>query len=278
MATELRELQLKCLEIFDIIDNICKTNNIQYSLCGGSVVGAYLYKGFLPWDDDIDIMMTRNNYNKFLKVAKTSLPNGFSILNFHNLDFPKAFQFCYTKIVNDNTTLVQANGTVIGIFIDIDVYDKVPEGLLKEIDLFFCKRLLTIDRGKISSIGFKNKLRNLVLDTFLSNRRRFLLFFEKIIIFLSKISHSYTYRELFGAYHYYNMIPYKASIFENYSTIEFEGRTAMIVRDYIDYLQTRYNRTDFHEPIEKQVPPHLAHVNFNTPYKKYKNTKKTKGA
>ena len=95
------------------------------------------------------------------------------------------------------------------------------------------------------------------------------VFFESVAEFLGNISSNYTYRELFGAYYYYNMTPYKASIFEKYSTIEFEGRKVMIVQDYLDYLQTRYNRTDFHEPIEKQVPPHLLYVDLNTPYKEY---------
>ena len=43
--TEIRQLQLKCLEIFDIVDKICRENEIKYSLCGGSVVGAHLYQG-----------------------------------------------------------------------------------------------------------------------------------------------------------------------------------------------------------------------------------------
>ena len=70
MESELRQLQLKCLEILDIVVKICTEHNIKYSLCGGAVVGAHLYKGFLPWDDDIDIMMTRENYNQFLVIAE----------------------------------------------------------------------------------------------------------------------------------------------------------------------------------------------------------------
>ena len=269
MESELRQLQLKCLEIFDIVEKICKENNIMYSLCGGSVVGAHLYNGILPWDDDIDLMMTRENYNRFLKIAETSLPKGFSLINYNNSTNPEGLNICFTKIVNDNTTLVQKSGNVWGVFIDIDVYDKVPEGPLKEIDIYLCKRLLTMDIGKLQKKGLKNVFRNIALNTLLSDKRKFLKFFQIVVEFLGNISHHYTYRELFGAYQYYNLLPYKASIFENYTTIEFEGRTVMIVRDYIDYLQTRYNRTDFQEPKEKQIPPHLAYVDLNMPYKDY---------
>ena len=237
MRTELRELQLNCLKIFDIIEKICREHNIKYSLCGGSVVGAYLYKGFLPWDDDIDIMMTRENYNEFLKVAAKSLPNGYSIVNYQTSDYSTVLKISFTKIINENTTIVQENGDVMGIFIDIDVYDKVPEGILKQIDLFFCKRILTINTGKKPGNTLSNWIRNLCLNTILSNRRKYLTLFQWIVEVLGKCSKNYTYRELFGAYY-----------------------------------QTRYNRTDFHEPKEKQVAPHYKYVNFNLPYKKYDPT------
>ena len=91
---------------------------------------------------------------------------------------------------------------------------------------------------------------------------------------VERLSHTskYTYRELFGAYYFANTIPYSANIFEHYTTIEFESRQLMIVRDYIEYMQTRYDRTDFHEPKEKQVPLHYAYINFNLPYKEYLKT------
>lgn len=269
MKPEIRQIQLKCLEIFDIVLNICKKHNIIYSLCGGSVVGAHLYKGFLPWDDDIDIMMTRDNYNKFLEVAENSLPEGYSIINYQNSDYSTTLKISFTKIMAENTTLVQDNGDIMGVFLDVDVYDKVPEGILKHIDLFLCKRLLTINTGKKPGNNIKNRLRNLCLNTILSNRRKYLMLFQKVAEFLGKYSKSYTYRELFGAYHGYNMIPYAPHIFEHYTTIEFEGREVMIVRDYIHYLQTRYNRTDFREPKENQISTHYNFIDFNFPYKQY---------
>ena len=82
MENEVRKIQLKCLEILEIVDKICRKYGINYSLCGGSVVGAHLYGGCLPWDDDVDLMMTRENYNKFLSVVREELPEGFSVSNY----------------------------------------------------------------------------------------------------------------------------------------------------------------------------------------------------
>lgn len=272
--TKLRQLQLKCLEILDVVDRICKEHNINYSLCGGSVVGAHLYNGVLPWDDDIDLMMTRENYNQFLSIAEKELPKGYSIHNYQNSDLSTTLGFNYTKIFDDSTTFVQTNGKVMGIFIDITVYDKVPENILKYIDLFLYRRAMTINRGKLPGYSPKNILRNFLLDTIFSNRRRYLKFAQRIIERIANRSSHYTYRELFGCFYNINMVPYSPSVFENYSSIEFEGRTVMIVRDYIEYLQTRYNRTDFREPEEMQVPTHYKYVNFDLPYKEYlrKNT------
>lgn len=71
--TELRHLQLVILDIIKDIDIVCKNNGIEYYLLGGSAIGAIRHKGFIPWDDDLDIIMTHSNYNRFLKVCKEQL-------------------------------------------------------------------------------------------------------------------------------------------------------------------------------------------------------------
>lgn len=66
MKEDIRNIQIKCIEILNIVDQICRKHHIQYSLCGESVVGAHLYQGCLPWDDDVDLMMTRIIISFFL--------------------------------------------------------------------------------------------------------------------------------------------------------------------------------------------------------------------
>ena len=119
-----------------------------------------------------------------------------------------------TKIVNENTTYVENNGLVFGIFLDITVYDKIPTNCLRHIDMFLLQRSFTVMRGKITGNSFKNKIRNLLLDTIFSDKRRFFMFFQRIVETLANTK-KYTYSELFGAWA--QTISYKPSIFENYT-------------------------------------------------------------
>ena len=270
-SPELRSLQLKCLEILDVVHEICMKHSIQYSLCGGSVVGAHLYGGCIPWDDDVDLMMTRENYNRFTEICKTALPDNYRIINYKT---SKQYYSLFTKIDDINTTLVQKNEQgeeiVSGVFLDITCYDKVPKGRTKKLVLFLYK----IAQWAFSAIHIakpkstKDYLRNLWVRIVGFHPSWLYRFCEKCFVFFGD-SEKYTYSELFGAYA--NTISYPSHIFEHYSNILFEGKKYMIVRDYVEYLQRRYNRTDFREPEEKQVPPHHVYVNLNQPFSKHKN-------
>lgn len=69
-GSELRNLQMRLLEMLDFIDDICKKNDIKYWLSSGTCLGAIRHGGFIPWDDDVDIEMLRDDYQKFEKVFK----------------------------------------------------------------------------------------------------------------------------------------------------------------------------------------------------------------
>lgn len=260
---EIRLIQLKCLEILDEVDRICRKYNIQYSLCGGSVVGAHLYNGFLPWDDDIDLMMTRENYNHFLAIVQNELSEDYSV---HNYQLSEVYWSPFTKIVNNRTTIVQLDGTVSGIFLDITVYDKIPENRKQKEDIFLWKISQVVSIGKQQGHSIKTLLRNLALTLIFRDERKYLKWFQKRVEKNGKFT-EYHYSELFGAF--CNTKPFDKEIFENYSEIKFENKQYMIVRDYVRYLEIRYDRTDFREPKEKQVAPHYQYVSLDMPYKKY---------
>ena len=70
---QLRTLQLIELEMIVEVDRICRKKHIQYTLDGGTLLGAVRHKGFIPWDDDADIVMTRHEYARFFHACKNDL-------------------------------------------------------------------------------------------------------------------------------------------------------------------------------------------------------------
>lgn len=65
------------LEVLEGIDDLCRKEGIMYMSCGGTMLGAIRHKGFIPWDDDMDLLMLRDDYMRFIEAAKTKLPEGF---------------------------------------------------------------------------------------------------------------------------------------------------------------------------------------------------------
>ena len=84
MDEKLKQLQATMLEMLKLVDKICRENDIKYSLCSGTLLGAVRHKGFIPWDDDLDIRMTRDNYDKFLAVWDEIKPEGYALQNKEN--------------------------------------------------------------------------------------------------------------------------------------------------------------------------------------------------
>lgn len=262
----IRHVQLKCLEILDVFHRICVENNIQYSLCGGSVVGAHLYKAILSWDDDVDVMMTRENFERFHKIAPALLPDGYAL---HSIYSDAVLFDGISKLMDERTTYVENKGKAGGVFVDITCYDRVPlNPILRKIDYFFAHRMLTALTGHLPGHGFRYVVRNVMLTTVLANTQRYIHFANRIFRYIGRLSKRYTYSELLFCGSLQDIV-YSPHIFENYTDIEFEGKHYMVVRDYVDYLVTRYNRTDFHEPKEKRVLRHLAYVNLDLPYQDY---------
>lgn len=138
MEENLRKLQLTMLVILKLVDRICSENNIQYSLCSGTLLGAVRHKGFIPWDDDLDIRMTRDNYDKFIKLWNEINPEGYTLQNKENTpNFPQSF----SKIRKNNTAFIQfeweKNAYNAGIFVDIFPLDRVPENKLQKRLFYF---------------------------------------------------------------------------------------------------------------------------------------------
>ena len=119
------------LEILKYLKKICKDNNIRYFISSGTLLGAIKYKGFIPWDDDIDVSLVRDEYEQLIKCIEKDNDSRYKILTYKNT---KDYYYPYAKLV-DTKTKVEDNAKEIkelGVFIDIfpldyynDDYDKI---------------------------------------------------------------------------------------------------------------------------------------------------------
>lgn len=84
MEEKLRQLQLIQLEILKFFDNFCREHNLKYSLYAGSLLGAIRHHAFIPWDDDLDVCMSRFEYDRFIALWNQSPPGGYILQNKEN--------------------------------------------------------------------------------------------------------------------------------------------------------------------------------------------------
>lgn len=123
---DVEDVQKKIFEIFLEFDRICKAHNLTYTLEGGTLLGAVLYRGFIPWDDDMDIVMLRKDYDEFRKVANKELAKPYS---FMDMEMSDQYPFMFGKIFNLDT-IYKERGTAHldiphGVFLDIFVEDNI---------------------------------------------------------------------------------------------------------------------------------------------------------
>lgn len=117
------------LEVLSDVIAICQKYEIQYYSFWGTLLGTVRHKGFIPWDDDIDICMLREDYMSFLKAVKSELPSSYCVLNVYNED---EYENTFTRITNshsiDLTTehLTRYHGCPFVVGIDIFPLDRVP--------------------------------------------------------------------------------------------------------------------------------------------------------
>lgn len=122
------------LEILDVVDKFCREHKICYSLYCGTMLGAVRHKGFIPWDDDIDICMLRKDYNRFVKIWLSTNNQNYIL---QNKDTDQSFTQSFTKIRKNHTTFLQEfegkDTYHKGIFIDILPLDRIPNSKIDKM-------------------------------------------------------------------------------------------------------------------------------------------------
>ena len=128
---KLKEHQRVLVEMLQVIDGICRDNDISYALFAGSALGAVRHQGFVPWDDDLDVIMTRPEYEKFLKIA----PEQLSETYFLQSEFSEHWPCQFSKLRKNGTTCLERMipkdpDMHQGIYIDIFPCDNLSDNHL----------------------------------------------------------------------------------------------------------------------------------------------------
>ena len=242
MDETLRRLQLTQLEILKVVDRFCRENDIKYTLCGGTLLGAVRHKGFIPWDDDLDIGMTRDNYDRFICLWEKNPPKGYLLQNKDNT--PSFTQF-FTKIRKEHTTFLQEVDNPYnyptGIFIDVFPYDRIPNSKYKRA-LFTADTLMYLlytkeyvpTNGNVLVRVMSNFALRVVPDAKHRLVRRF--FYKKVTAHNNDPKNAIVAIESISSNHRPNPI----NISNEYIELPFEDGRFMCFKDYDLWLRRAY--------------------------------------
>jgi len=267
---ELKKIQFG---ILTELDAVCRKIGIRYSLCGGSLLGAVRHKAFIPWDDDIDIIMPRPDYDALISYCKEE-ETAFRMIS-HETE--EEYGYLFAKATARNTLIYDENcgsdKLEMGVYVDIfpvDALGNSPEEAQKAFSATRFKRELLVARNW--NRFFRSKTHGIIYEPF---RLAFFIlsrFFSKKSL-ISSIEKAYTKKfgtteycaSICGSYRSKEILP--TSVYTDYITLEFEGREFMAIKNYDTYLSAIYGDYMTLPPKEKQV----SHHSFTAYYKEENN-------
>lgn len=261
---ELEELKRLQLEILDNVHSFCINNKIDYWLDSGTLLGAIRHKGYIPWDDDIDIGMLRSDYNKFLSVFNDSNDK----YKCYSIENNELFLYPFAKIIDTTTILYEPDekGNKLGVNIDLFPYDKIPEEKHKAEKLYkrriFFQKMRSLSSHNIHS---GNKVKRFLIGFVSIFCKVFPKgYFEKKIV-KNALSAYESSSHVIGNLTSSEVIFSNDSIFTSFIDVEFEGKKYKAPIGYDEWLRDFYGDYMVLPPIEKRNSNHhfVAYKNVN---------------
>lgn len=257
MENQTQKVQQLLLILAKKIHTICEKNQIKYSLEGGSLLGAVRHKGFIPWDNDFDFFMTRENYDRFLKVAEIELDQDYRVYTYEVMEnYP--FAFAKVCILNSKIEYIdQSFPYETYLHIDIFPIDYVAPNRIAQIvqkyKAVYYKRMLIVHDGGMPAKSAAK--------------------LEKVLFRIAKpLSKLYTHKQLvrksernlrkynrtnemalmMGVYGY-DKTKMPVQSFSTYSSYPFGDTEFWCIRDYDRYLNQLYGNYMELPPVEKRI-------------------------
>lgn len=250
---EVKQLQL---DILQVVHNFCESNGICYSLAYGTLIGAIRHKGYIPWDDDIDIMMPRPDYERFLRTFDGYHPD----LSIQDVYKDESYYYTFAKVYNNKTKYIMF-GYEGGVYIDIFPIDGLPnkESLHEFLQQ---KKKLASDLWRTAKT-YKYEEENKILV--------FLKYCVKRIIFPSRKKMLAEMREFAQRWSFSNhplastdnnsgklILP--KEYFTETIMLSFEKYEFCCIKEYDAFLKLVYGDYMTPPPENQRIPPHNNHI------------------
>ena len=263
-----RELQLEILEMMDEIHRVCEKNNIKYCLIAGSALGICNYKGFIPWDDDMDIAIERKDWEKFIKALEKDLSDKYY---FHCFENDKRYNVLIPsmKIRKKNTYIQEVNYLLEnrcegdGIFIDVVIYDNISDSKFIEelyrIPIKIMMPLLVF----LDNLGFKAVwLKKTILsisEKYGKKYKNSKYTSQTIAIPWEKFLHEPVFLKK-------DVYPFKLYDFEGRKFYSYNNIEKVMKEWYGPNCLKKWNGKEWEEtlPVEKRKPKHVANINLKS--------------
>lgn len=264
----MHEHQAALVKLLKEFDRICKALDIPYVLFAGTMLGAVRHQGFIPWDDDLDVMMMRDDYDRFLKQASTVLDKNTFYLQ---KEFSDHWPMFFSKLRLNGTTCLEKyhpkdTAGHFGVYIDIFPCDNAADsGLGRKIQFFASKIVIAKSLKKRGYIThslpkkmFMSICNLLPLSPFLHIAKR------------GAVNSRYVHSFFGGAAGYKKNI-YRRSCFSERIDVKFEDGSYPIVKEYDQLLTGIYGDYMTLPPVEERVcKEHAVLVDLNNPYELYR--------
>lgn len=256
----LRQHQLRMLEMLKYIDNVCSQHDIKYWLSSGTLLGAVRHGGFIPWDDDVDIEMSRKDYIKLINILKYDIKEGYA-LQVHSTD--KNFFWPFAKIRDLNSVIVEptkngrekgTNYKYKGIYIDIFQLERNCVPLMKISERYMAV-IHKLSEFKNDNLGIKYTFENIL----------FYCFKWLIVPFFRLLAALFASKE--KIYHTFGVPFFKCRIINDVfplGEIYFEGFKFNSPNDSHSYLKRIYGENYMLLPELNSVKSHVNKIHFKS--------------
>ena len=257
------ELKLIQLEILDVVAKFCEERGINYWLNAGTLLGAVRHKGYIPWDDDIDLGMLRPDYDRFISEFDG---RGGGCYEIHSLDNDPQFMMPYGKVFDTSTLLYEPDEHGIKMAVNIDIFvcdnapddDKAAEEMFSKRDYYrrqYYRRLI-----RVFGSARGNFLRRLCVYAYRAAKKIYLAFPSKHYYVRKMVENSRRYisedTKSIGDFTGWHSITCSKEAFSSFIDLEFEGRKYKAPAGYDEWLKLLYGDYMQLPPVEERKSHH----------------------